>query len=135
VPERFRLQLQGVDGPRAGLPYRFVVDGAEAHAREGATDGDGWIEEWIPPRAREARIALGDPVEEVLVVGLGQLQPPDSEPGARARLLAAGLLPAIDADAALYHLALLRFQLEKELPASGELDAATADALRAHHGS
>lgn len=135
VPEQLRIQIQGQEGPRPGLTYWIAIDGGEERARRGKTDDEGWIVQWIPPGAREAKIAIGDPVEEVLVVGLGQLAPPDTEAGARARLVACGFLRSTDADAALYALALMRFQEQQGLPVSGELDAETAAALRAFHGS
>lgn len=132
VPEKFRLQMQGLDGPRAGVPYRFEVDGKE---RRASTDGEGWIDEWIPPRAMMARIELGDPVEEVVVVRLGDLSPADHEHGARARLAASGHLPEASADDDVYVAALVQFQADQGLPVTGTLDAATSDALRRVHGS
>jgi len=139
VPEKLRIQLHrlvdGAQKPRAALPYRIALDGDDDGGWSGTTDADGWIDEWIPPDARHARITLGQPVEEILEVRLGGLPPADSEEGARARLFAAGLLRRVDADAALYAIALVQFQSDRGLSESGQLDEPTVAALRELHGS
>jgi hypothetical protein len=139
VPEKLRIQLHrlvdGAQQPRAKLPYRIALDGDEDGGWQGTTDAEGWIDEWIAPTAQRARIALGQPVQEILDVRLGGLPPADSEEGARERLFAAGLLRRVDADTMFYALALLQFQTERGLPETGQLDEVTMTALREFHGS
>lgn len=129
VPEKFRLRLLDRDGaPRAGVPYRFTVDGTTVAAE---TDADGYLEEWIPPRAAHATIEIdGEEIE----LALGALDPVDCLAGVRARLVNLGYLDSGDTDAAV-DAAVLAFQLREGLELTGTADDATRARLLERHGS
>lgn len=62
VPSRLRVRFT-IDGePRAGARYVIVVD--EQKKREGATDGDGWLDEPVMPDARRAEVRFQVKKEE-----------------------------------------------------------------------
>ncbi len=136
VPERLQLRLLRNGEPRASLRYTIEADGEE---RGGATDGDGWIRETVPPGTRRVKLTLlpesAEP--EVTFLDVGALDPPDTIEGAQARLANLGLFSGRvtgDADRETAA-AIAAFQQSQGLPASGQLDARTADALRREHGS
>jgi len=143
VPEHFRLVLK-VDGePRKDLPYVITIDGDR---REGRTNGGGELHEWIPPDAREATLSIPRPGTEPAQYGdlerwatapvrIGRLDPADTDSGVRARLFHLHYIEDRDAGERALRLGLAAFQHASGLPLTGELDAATADALRAAHGS
>lgn len=154
VPERYRLQIFDDGVPRAGAPYLFEI-GDEL--RERTTDAEGWVIEWIPPQARHARLTLLSPTPpdapgddededafadetdspislEVYEIDLGALDPADTPSGGAARLRALGYLESGD-DPDRLTVALYTFQLDEDLPPTGELDAPTSARLRELHGS
>jgi N-acetylmuramoyl-L-alanine amidase len=124
----FRLRLLGEGGrPRAAQPYLLCVDGAWTSGR---TDGDGWLEARIPAAAAHGELVLpaheGQPpheAEERFALAFGHLDPADEPTGARDRLRNLGFDT------------LGAFQAAAGLPETGVLDAATAGALHAQHGS
>lgn len=129
---RLRVRLLMGNDPRAGEAYRLEYDTGEQH--EGSTDGDGWVDQPLPLATRQATLYLCDD-QEVHELAVGSLDPPTSTTGAQARLANLGhyfgevddtLGPATQA-------ALRRFQAARGLDVTGELDDATADALRSDH--
>lgn len=141
VPEKFRMRFLDDGSPRADIPYAFEVGGER---RTGTTDADGWVEQWIPLGALHATLTLTPPTpegeepveDEVYELLLGALDPPDTQRGARSRLLGLGYLAFEDADDDdAYLVALYTFQLDEELEPTGALDGATSRRLRAVHGS
>jgi N-acetylmuramoyl-L-alanine amidase len=130
VPEKFRVQLK-VDGvPRRAVEYVFVVGGAE---RAGVTDGEGWVDQWIPPDAEEAvlRIVNGTTREEYRIK-LGTVAPLASAAGVAARLRNLGFLHERDTDAAV-RVALRKFQARCGLAPTGDLDDQTRAKLGEAH--
>jgi hypothetical protein len=135
VPEIFHLRFLDPDGrPRAGLSYVLEVGD---RTLEGVTDGEGRIEQWIPPGAMEATLTLENEKKrpEIYRLQIGSLDPGGSEAGARARLGNLGFLPDEDAEDADYRKALRAFQIVHDLPATGTLDQKTQAALVQAHGS
>jgi N-acetylmuramoyl-L-alanine amidase len=121
---------------RASVPYIIEIDGV---SWRGKTDGDGHLEEAIPPNAQSGRLILnpGAPEEEVLPLALGGMDPSDEITGARGRLcnlgfpcLAEGEEMTDDLDGALR-----QFQEKNGLQITGQIDDATKDKLKSMHGS
>lgn len=133
IPEKLRLRFVDANGKaRAGAAYTLTVDGK---AKEGVTDGDGALEEFVPPDAQAAQLSLGG---ETYELELRALQPATTEAGQRARLCNLGFLDPADAegegaDAAL-QAALKAFQKSQKKRETGLADDATIAALEAAHG-
>jgi hypothetical protein len=89
VPEILQIRFLDEEGePRAGITYDFKIGES---VRNGETDEDGWLKEWIPPAAMKASIVFRNetgesPFEEKYDVQLGQLNPSKEPDGIRARL-------------------------------------------------
>ncbi|MCA9608738.1 MAG: peptidoglycan-binding protein [Myxococcales bacterium] len=139
VPEILRIQFfDSEEEPRADIAYQLTF----GHTlREGRTDAEGYLEEWIPPRLKKAKIELlsdDDPPQilETLEVEIGALGPPDSVAGATGRLSALGYLPVNQGNQTCdLHETLYQFQLDHDLAPTGVLDEPTRDALQAAYGS
>jgi hypothetical protein len=132
VPERFRVRLCADGAPRKNVAYSLDVDGTPA---SGQTDGEGWLEHFIPPDARRAVVIVETEDErEELRFELGHLQPVTTEDGVRGRLVAiAGMNPR--GDATVLREALRSFQMAQKLPPTGELDDDTRARLVREYGS
>jgi len=87
VPAKFKLLLLDGDDPRPDLAYQFEVDG---ELRKGKTNGEGVLEEFIPPNASRARLIIDHAEEdrdpEEYVLRFGGLAPVSEESGVRQRL-------------------------------------------------
>ena len=91
VPAKLRLRLLQSDGqPRANEEYFFEVEGKMVSTAK-TTDGDGRLEELIPPNARRGRLLLQGGAE-VHQLSLGELPPADTIAGLKARLASLGFL-------------------------------------------
>lgn len=131
VPEKLFIRLLDDHEPRAEVPYVLVVDGKE---RTGTTSGDGVVEEWIRPDAREGELFVED--DPPIQLTLGQLMPVTEPAGVRDRLINLGALAPDDADAEPeITVALMRFQDQYELPATGLADDETVAKLVEIHGA
>jgi N-acetylmuramoyl-L-alanine amidase len=144
-----RLRLLDWDGhPRKGLAYTLDIDG---DVRRGATDGDGKIEERIPPRAGRAVLRVEDPARdparrrfqrpahddapEEYVLSLGSLDPITTTSGVRMRLLNLGYLRgSFDDPEEALRAAIRSFQESRGREPTGRLDEALAADLEAQHG-
>jgi len=121
--------------PRANCPYSLDIDG---DVRQGTTDGDGRLEESIPPDARQLKLTLdpGKPEETVYEMELGTTCPVDTTEGVKRRLANLGFyLGEIDDqvdDSFAFSLSL--FQASHGLKVTGESDQATQDKLKTLHG-
>jgi len=128
VPAIFRLQLFDHETPRANQQYVLVVDGT---VLQGATDGDGVLEQKISPAARKGELTIG-PDAFRLTLQFGTLDPVEEVTGVQKRLKNMGFYRG-DAtgtmDAATGE-ALAGFQKRFGLPVTGEADAATLACLR-----
>jgi N-acetylmuramoyl-L-alanine amidase len=132
-----RIRLLDVFGkPFANKAYRLELEGKLIN--NGNTDGDGMLTEDIPMTAHHGKVSL----EEVWWdIAVGDLNPvvrteDDGVSGAQGRLLNLGYRPG-PVDGKLGPLtrdALLRFQRDQKLKASGALDDATEARLVAVHG-
>ena len=119
--------------PRANVPYRLEIDG---HSKSGSTDGDGRIDEPIPPDAESGVLILnpGTAGEERFPLQLGSVAPLDEAEGVRRRLNNLGFPCEGDADSAEFRAALMNFQEAYGLEVNGHLDQATRDKLKDAHG-
>lgn len=125
---RAKLKLKLLDDfqPRAGVSYELQVDGVQ---KSGVTDGQGYLEQWIPPSARRARLLVGKgTIKDVYDLRLGELDPIDTEEGIRGRLVDLGfgsdnLNEAINA-----------YQKREGLPITGEANEATRNRLKERFG-
>ncbi len=135
TPAKLRLQFLRDGLPRNGEPYTLSVDG---DIRAGTTDGQGFLTEYLPTKARRGEVILGQGDDLMTYpLQLGHLGPIDSGPGVSQRLSNLGFLP-VDAgpdDPDVRGIGLRRFQATHGLPITGEADAATADKLKSLHGS
>jgi N-acetylmuramoyl-L-alanine amidase len=127
-PAKIKLRLMMMGEPRANEKYILSIDGTTV---EGATDGDGFLEQFIPGNARTATLIL-DNGKEQHTLDIGILDPVDEVRGLQQRLNNLGFecgseSGEIDEQTTE---ALKRFQSKYELKATGEADAATKDKLR-----
>jgi hypothetical protein len=136
---KLSLTFMDRDKPRADEPY--VIYGM-GEPEEGQTDGQGNVLAQVPVHVREIRIAfpksgLTYPVQ------LGDMDPIEETTGVRKRLLHLGYgrVPGADEDVteadaeAMDRLAILAFQQDQGIPATGTIDDATRAALdKAHSG-
>lgn len=146
---RFTHLKQTNDGsPIADTRYRIV---AEDQVIEGVTDGEGKVAAWVPDSVRVVYVVLwanerysevypGDEGPLHWLVRIERKVPAATElKGARVRLRNLGYDPgtkldeeAIDAPT---RAALLEFQIDQDLPATGELDDATKEKISSIYGS
>lgn len=133
VPLRLRVRLVSGEQARASEPYRLEYD--DGQVLEGSTDGDGWVEQVLPVAVRTATLSLKDGAE-TYELAVGGLDPANTPTGAQARLCNLGFyFGPVDGELGpMTQAALRRFQQALGLDATGEVDEATADALRGEHG-
>ncbi len=82
IPKLFSVQVKRPSGsPFKDKPYEFIVDGGPP--RKGATDGEGWLRQYIAPDAREAKLMVGGAVK---FFDLGHLDPVSETSGVQGRL-------------------------------------------------
>lgn len=130
---RVTLELGDEDRALANEPYR--VEGL-GRPISGQSDGSGHVEIEVPVTTREVHVALPGR-GMVIPVQVGHLDPVETLNGVRQRLQHLGHYdlggrPAEPEDDAV---ALRRFQRDRQLPATGELDDATRRALSQAHRS
>lgn len=133
-PAKLRLQIMTEDNkPRANSKYVLDIDGALSR---GKTDGDGKVEVWIPPHAREGKITFCDD-NCAINLKLGGLDPIDQLSGIKGRLNNLGYnCGATDENLnAATRAALKHFQEKNGLEASGSPDDQTRSKLQEVHGS
>lgn len=87
VPAKLRLRLLEANKPRANEAYRLIID--EGLIIQGTTDGEGKLEQSIPPDASACRLIMGDGQDEYTLL-LGNLDPIDQLTGIQARLNSLG---------------------------------------------
>lgn len=122
--------------PRANQPYVGDIDGVLI---DGVLDREGMFKHRVPPNARRLFIRIGRDADEQTEheFDLSGLDPIDTISGIQARLnnlgYDAGLVD--DVWGPQTRCALTEFQKDAGLPASGELNDATRQALLSEHGS
>jgi Putative peptidoglycan binding domain/LysM domain len=130
-----KLHLRFLDDrqqPRSGIKYLLTVDG---QTYNGTLDGNGSLTQSIPANASQGSIQLlTEPDPETYPLNFGHLDPDESQTGVRGRLNNLGFTCSPDGvmDADLQR-ALMKYQAANDLPATGQLDDATRDALKQEH--
>lgn len=135
TPAKIRLRLMDADDrPQANLPYKLVIDGILM--KPGSTDGQGWLEQVIPPDAVQGVLELHDGAER-FTLQLGYLDPVETVSGVQARLANMGyyLGPRDGQLNALLQEAITQFQQDAGIAKTGLPDAATQAALKKQFGS
>ena len=128
VPAKLKIRLMIDDEPRANEPYTLMIDDT-VHA-EGTTDGDGYVDESIPPGARAGKLIVGqDDHQDIYELNLGAIDPIEVDTGVLKRLenlgydVSGGLEAAVRA-----------FQEAEGLNVTGGMDAATQARLKERFG-
>jgi LysM repeat protein len=133
VPAMLRLEFVDDQGnPRGNVPYVLDIDG---QSFSGNTDGEGKIEQRIPPNAKQGQLRLGDDGSEVYNIRLGSLDPVSETTGVQQRLKNLGYeCGSVDGEAGpKTREALMAFQKKHELSETGEIDQQTLDKLQQLH--
>jgi peptidoglycan hydrolase-like protein with peptidoglycan-binding domain len=126
-----RLQILDWEKPRVGEEYVLDVAGKSSSGR---TDGSGFLEEQIPATAAIAKLYLG-PMREVIDIDIGTLDPISEVSGKQGRLNNLGYAcPVNGTPDDRTKEAILLFQTDTNLPATGEFDAATEKKIQQLHG-
>ncbi len=131
VPAKMKMQLFLLGEPRAGEDYVLELDGKLI---TGKLDGDGKLEEFIPPNCKGGSLKL-NAGKEIIPIKLGFLNPIDEISGVKQRLNNLGFsCGSEDNDWSDESKAALKdFQAKNGLPDSGELDGGTKSKLQALH--
>lgn len=130
-PTRLKLQLTSMGEPRANEAYTLTWADTVVN---GTTDGQGRIDQPIPGEVASATLSLSQG-REVHALTIGLLEPVDQLRGVQQRLANLGY-DCRGEDGQLgegTRGALLSFQAEHGLQATGEVDDATRNALRDAH--
>ena len=137
VPEMLRIRfLDFQQEPCREVPYLLnlqVDDGTALPAREGRTDGAGFLIEPIPPNLAEAVVLLGRaPEVRETRFRLGYVNPVGEMSGAQARLNNLGYWCGEESgeETELTVAALRRFQADQGLEPTGKLDGETKARLQ-----
>ena len=127
------------DEPIADEPY--VIEGL-GDDEERTTDADGTVSFEAPVHVREVTVRFTER-ELVFRIGVGELDPIDTDSGVRIRLTQLGYYGAqtagedayVERNDAQLAAAIAAFQGAQGLPINGDMDDATRDALLEAHGS
>jgi len=132
VPAKLRLQIMEDDQPRANVNYTLVID---SQSFNGTTDGDGKIEQAIPPNAKKGVLILEN--DTPINLQLGQIDPIDTISGVQARLLNLNFDcgEVNGREGPQLEEALREFQKKNNLTVTGQADEATRNKLLEIHGS
>ncbi|MCK4823593.1 peptidoglycan-binding protein [bacterium] len=133
LPAKLRIRILHNNEPVGEAEYALAVEGKHY---EGQTDADGWIEQPIPPDAREGTLLLRDKAYEFDLL-LGNLDPLDEVSGIQGRLKNLGFDPGpVDGKMGpRTNGALREFQEMYGLEITGQSDDPTKEKLKETHGS
>ncbi|WP_437994350.1 peptidoglycan-binding domain-containing protein [Sorangium sp. So ce145] len=138
VPSLLRFRALVGGQPLAREPFRVAIDGQANPAIEGATDGNGFLECFVPPDAVSAEVRVGLPPQVFrYTITLRTLDPITQTTGIQGRLKNLGLYEgAVDGgEGPATHAAVSQFQMRCGLPVTGEADDATRRRLLELHQS
>lgn len=128
IPAKIKVRIVVNNEAYGDQPYTLIID--ETVVAEGRTDSDGFVEATIPAQAQEGSIRVGPPENYVVFpIGLGTLDPIDTESGIIGRLTNLGYGADEDLEAALS-----AFQEDNSMEPTGALDQATRDRLQEAFG-
>jgi hypothetical protein len=134
-PTEIKMQLLELGEPRKNAPYVFICNGV---SKNGQTDGEGILKQFVPGDAKNAMLFFKDGAEEHKL-RIGSLDPTDLASGIIQRLnncgfkFSANIKKGMSAKEAFEEgkvgnkgvRALKNFQAQNELEATGKLDDAT----------
>ncbi len=124
---KIRIRLTIDDEPRANEPYKLEIEG---QTKEGTTDGDGYLEEKIPAKAKSGKLIVGEGIsQDIYEFQLGTIDPTETEEGIKCRLFDLGY--ALNQDLSI---AIRGFQQREGLNVTGVVDEATRNRLREKFG-
>lgn len=124
---KIKIRLTIDDEPRANTPYKLEIEG---QTKEGITDGDGFLEEKIPAKAKSGKLIVGEGnMQDIFEFHLGTIDPLETEEGIKGRLFNLGY--AIKQDLSL---AIREFQQKEGLNVTGVADDATRNRLKEKFG-
>jgi N-acetylmuramoyl-L-alanine amidase len=131
VPAKIKLRLTRLGEPRANEPYTLVLDGK---LFTGSTDGDGILEQEIPPDCAGGELRLKDG-KEVYPVTVGGLDPWDTPSGVQQRLNNMGYACGASGDLKDRRTAaaIKAFQAKWGLEETGEADENTMKTIDEKH--
>ena len=135
TPAKLRLQFLNHGEPRRNQTYTLDLDGV---TRSGTTDAQGFLTEYLPPKARQGLLIIGQGEDQMTYpLQLGHLDPIDTAPGIAQRLTNLGFLPphADPSDPGAVADAISRFQTNQQLPVTGLADSETTNTIKALHGA
>jgi Putative peptidoglycan binding domain len=119
---KLKLRLMDGDKPRANIPYELNIDG---NFLNGTTDGDGYLEQSIPPGAQKGRLLVGNgPTKDLHEFCFGTVDPVETDSGVSGRLRDLGY--SVDDMTA----AVRAFQQERALDVTGQMDDTTRAKLQ-----
>ncbi len=135
VPAKLHLRLMKQGEPRANESYRVDIDGK---LTKGVTDAEGYVDIYIPCKAKSGKLWIGPPEDEKMyVLQLGKTMPVERVLGVKQRLknigYRCGSLDDEITDA--YRDGIRAFQKAQKLPVTGEADDATRQKLVEVHRS
>lgn len=114
--------------PYGNSPFKVIIDGSKTIT--GTTDAEGYFKEPIPPKAKKATLIVTPSdgrEEQEFVLGLGYMDPPDTNKGIQAILNNLGYDAGVN-DGSIddqFKGAIIAFQIDNDLEPTGELDDAT----------
>lgn len=127
VPGKLKVRLLIENEPIANAPYTLFIDGDQ---RSGTTDGDGFVEESIPPGAQQGELRVTkDGHRRTFFLQLGHLNPIDADEGVRQRLVQMGYHAQDDLPGAVRG-----FQEDHGLTVNGAIDDALRNKLEEVYG-
>lgn len=127
IPAKLKVRLLKKGKPRKNERYRLIIDGA---MKEGATDGDGFINQPLPPDAIEGKLIVGEGTNsEVFMLQFGHVDPLLCDSGIAGRLHNLGYSVGENLAGALR-----RFQADNQLDVTGEINDTTRNKLKEKFG-
>ena len=132
-PSRILIRLLKNGEPLVDAEYTLDVEGIR---KVGRTDGDGWLNEPVPPQATCGRLALNQSGRQYELI-IGGLDPVEEVRGLRSRLLGLGFNPGPEngKETHLTEAALREFQRLNGLDPTGDPDDDTVEKLKQIYGA
>ncbi len=130
---KIRFCLRAYGKPRPGVQYHLIVEG---DTYEGKTDANGYISQFVPPKATRGELVLfTEKKTEKYFIMLGHLDPITELRGVQQRLknLECQCEVTGEMDEATLE-AIAMFESKYDIPGKGELDEALRQRILQEHG-